>query len=62
MPKIYYHVVTDRPMGLGQELIFDDSHHSGVYNQVYTFKGKVDEICKNPDAYKNVELEHHLKR
>ena len=61
MKKIYYHVVTERPMELGQEIIFDENHHSGVYNRVYAFKDKVDEIYKNPDAYKNIELEHHLK-
>lgn len=61
MSKVYYHVVTDRPMELGQELIFDDNHRSGVYNRVYAFKEKVNEIYKNPDAYKNIELEHHLK-
>ena len=32
MSKIYYHVVTDKPMEVGQELIFDANHHSGVYN------------------------------
>ena len=26
MSKIYYHVVTDKPMKLGQELIFDDKN------------------------------------
>ena len=61
MTKIYYHVVTDRPMEVGQELVFDDNHHSGVYDRVYDLKNKVDEIYKNPEAYRNVELEHHLK-
>ena len=61
MSKIYYHVVTDKPMELGQELVFDDDHHSGVYHRVYELKDKVDEIYNNPEAYKNVELDHHLK-
>jgi hypothetical protein len=61
MSKIYYHVVTDRPVKLGQVLVFDDNHHSGVYDRVYALKSKVDEIYKNPEAYKNVELDHHLK-
>ena len=61
MSKIYYHVVTDKPMKLGQELVFDDEHHIGVYNRVLAFKDKVDKIYKNPEVYKNVELEHHLK-
>lgn len=25
-----YHVVTDRPMYVGQQIVFDDEHHSGV--------------------------------
>ena len=61
MKKIYYHVVTERPMKLGKEIIFDDNHHSGVYDRVYAFKDKVDEIYKNPKDYGNVEFEHHLK-
>ena len=61
MSQIYYHVVTDKPMKLGEELIFDERHHSGVYERVYALKDKVDEIYKNPDAYKNKELDHHLK-
>lgn len=40
MKKIYYHVVTERPMELGKEIIFDDNHHSGVYDRVYAFKDK----------------------
>ena len=61
MSKIYYHVVTDKPMEIGQELIFDANHHSGVYNRVFSFKDKVDEIYNNPEAYRDIELEHHLK-
>ena len=61
MSHIFYHVVTDKPMKVGQELIFDDNHHSGVYDRVYSYKEKVDDIYKNPEAYKNMELEHHLK-
>ena len=61
MKKVYYHVVTERPMKLGQEIIFDENHHSGVYDRVYAFKDKVEEIYKNPKEYEKVELEHHLK-
>ena len=32
MSKTYYHVVTERPMELGQEIIFDENHFSGVTN------------------------------
>lgn len=61
MNKIYYHVVTERPMVLNQEIVFDENHHSGVYDRVYAFKDKVEEIYANSKKYEGVELEHHLK-
>ena len=30
-----YHVVTERPMYVGQHIVFDEKHHSGVYKRVY---------------------------
>lgn len=31
MSELYaYHVVTDRPMRLGQHIIFDEEHHTSV--------------------------------
>ncbi len=61
MGKIYYHVVTDREMHVGDEIIFDDNHHSGVYNRVYALKDEVDSIYANPSKYKDMVLSHHLK-
>ena len=61
MSKTYYHVVTERPMELGQEIIFDANHFSGVYERVYNFFNMVEDIYSNPDKYKNAELDHHLK-
>ena len=61
MSKVYYHVVTDKPMELGQVIIFDKNHHSGVYNRVYELKDKVDDIYLNPDKYDENEFDHHLK-
>ena len=61
MNNVFYHVVTDKPMYLGQEIIFDNNHHSGVYNRVYELKNKVDDIYTNPDKYEGTEFDHHLK-
>jgi len=61
MDKIYYHVVTERSMKLGQEIVFDKTHHSGVYERVYNLLDKVEDIYSNPNKYKNVELDHHTK-
>ncbi len=39
MNEIYvYHVVTEKPMFLGQQIIFNGDHHNGVYNRVMTCK------------------------
>lgn len=59
--KIYYHVVTEKPMSVGEEIIFDDNHHSGVYQRVYQLEEKVKEIYQNPMKYQNEELDHHTK-
>ena len=44
MSKKFYHVVTEKPMYLGQEIIFDDNHHSGVYSRVVEEKEIIDRI------------------
>lgn len=43
MEAIYvYHVVTEKPMMLGQKILFDENNYNGVYNRVMTFKRIVD--------------------
>lgn len=54
-----YHVVTDRPIQIGQEIIFDETHHSGVYNRVHEKLNIVNDIYANPEKYREKELEHH---
>lgn len=54
-----YHVVTDRPMYVGQQIIFDEEHHSGVYQRVYDKLDIVNDIYENPSKYDVETLEHH---
>ena len=54
-----YHVVTDRPMCVGQEIIFDENHHSGVYQRVYEKIDIINKIYANPSEYNADDLEHH---
>ena len=61
MKNTYYHVVTDHPMVLGQVIVFDQNHHSGVYERVYALKDKVEDIYNHPEKYKDEDLDHHLK-
>ncbi len=54
-----YHVVTDRTMYVGQEIVFDKEHHSGVYQRVQEKIDIVDAIYADPTRYNADELEHH---
>ncbi len=54
-----YHVVTERPMHVGQQIIFDDTHHNGVHQRVYEKMDIVKEIYLNPSEYDAETLEHH---
>lgn len=54
-----YHVVTERPMKLGQHIIFDQDHHNGVYARVMDKLEMVEKIYANPAAYESMPLEHH---
>lgn len=59
MEKYFYHVVTEKPMYVGQHIVFDENHHNGVWQRV---NEKIDIVCNiynNPKKYKDIELEHH---
>ena len=43
-----YHVITDRPIQLGEQIIFDETHHNGVYKRVYDKIEIVNDIYNNP--------------
>ena len=58
MGKFFYHVVTERPMYLGQVIIFDDNHHSGVYERINKEKELVDKLYSG----ENIELTNDLKK
>ncbi len=61
MEEFYaYHVVTGRPMALGQHIVFDGNHHNGVYHRVTEKLPLVEVIYAGPEAWEEQELEHHL--
>lgn len=57
---IAYHVVTERPMYVGQHIVFDEEHHNGVWKRVQGKLDVVNEIYKSPEKYQDLELEHHV--
>jgi len=56
---IAYHVVTDQPMTVGQQIVFDEEHHSGVYQRVHEKLDIVRRIYANSADYQAGVLEHH---
>ena len=62
MKEIFaYHVVTDRPMHVGQYIVFDGARHNGVYDRVMEKLPLVEDIYQRPDEYNAEELEHHTR-
>lgn len=61
MKKEFYHVVTNKPMTIGQKIIYNEKNHSGVYERVYAYKDKINDIYNNPEKYKDIDFDHHLK-
>ena len=55
----FFHVVTERPMHLGQQIFFDEIHHSGVYDRVMEKKALVEKIYAEPEQFAGKELDHH---
>ena len=54
-----YHVVTERPMQVGQQIIFDEVNHNGVYQRVCDKMEIVKDIYSHPENYNAEKLEHH---
>ena len=56
---ILYHVVTEKPMYIGQNIRFDRKHYNGVWQRVNEKTNIVNDVYNCPDNYKNTILEHH---
>lgn len=56
---IAYHVVTEKRMRIGQHIVFDETHHNGVWQRVNKKLDIVQDIYNNPEKYKDIILEHH---
>lgn len=58
MVKVFYHVVTEKPMQLNQEIIFDEFNYNKVYERIYKEKELVDKIYLKND----IELNDNIKK
>lgn len=59
--KYFYHVVTNKPMYVGQKISFSEDNQSGVYKRVMEKEELVKDIYLHPENYKQEDLEHHTK-
>ena len=57
---IFYHVVSDKPKQVGQHFVLDEKHPNGVHDRVYAEMSTVEDIYKNPEKYKGIELSHNV--
>lgn len=60
MEAFGYHVVTDRPVHVGQRIVFDENNHSRVWRRVHNRADEVARIYTNPNEFASQELDHHL--
>lgn len=56
----FYHVISDTPKQAGQRFILDENHPNGVHDRVYAQISTVEDIYKNPEKYKDVQLTHEV--
>lgn len=56
---VAFHVVTDRPMAVGQTIQFDETHHNGVYQRVMDKLAIVKDIYANACKFDEKQLDHH---
>ena len=56
-----YHTVTDKPMSVGQKIVFNETNHNGVYKRVCEKLDMVNEIYSNPGKFNVDTLEHHTR-
>ena len=54
-----YHVVTSRPMQVGQRIHFDRAHPNGVFHRVKEKEEDVRQIKAHPEEWRDKELPHH---
>lgn len=54
-----YHVVSDRPLSVGQEICFDENNRSGVYQRVMAQAKRAADALNHPENYP-LPLDHNL--
>lgn len=56
---IVWHVISDRPMTVGQRIVFDEENRSGVWQRVMALRDAAADALAHPENYP-LPLEHKL--
>lgn len=57
----WFHVVSDIPKKAGDRIVLDGTHPNGVHRRVYEQIGTVEEILRDPEACRGMELSHEVR-
>lgn len=61
MKKVFYHVVTEKPMELGQVMVFDEYRHNFIYKKVIKLHAKVKRVYEKNLKVEDEELKKALR-
>ena len=61
MKNVFYHVVTEKPMVLGQEMVFDELRHNFIYKKIDKYRGKVKRVYEKKLKVEDAELKKALR-
>ena len=61
MKNVFYHVVTEKPMVLGQEMVFDELRHNFIYKKIDKYRGKVKRVYEKKLKVEDEELKKALR-
>lgn len=61
MKNVFYHVVTEKPMKLDQEMVFDEYRHNFIYKKIDKYRGKVNRVYEKKIKLEDEELKKALR-
>ena len=61
MKKVFYHVVTEKPMTLGQEMVFDELRHNFIYKKIDKYRITVKRVYDKKVKVEDEELKKALR-
>ena len=61
MKQVFYHVVTEKPMKLGQVMVFDEYRHNFIYKKIDKYRTTVKRVYEKKAKVDSEELKKALR-